>query len=116
MVFSVVGIAILAAGGFWLFGGVVLRVGGIFLAGLGAVSLALMGEPIALFLVAFGFVMWLVGHWHFAYRHHVYKSPLARRIFLEVLPPRYDPTRNWGVPVAPQEPVDEPLAEEPREP
>ena len=77
-------------------GGVFLRVAGAFFAFVGVVSLITLGNPIALFMVVLGFTMWLAGHWHFALRHHEYKSPLARRIFLQVLPPRYDPTRHWG--------------------
>jgi len=96
MALTVVGIAILAVGGFWIFGGVFLRVVGIFFVLAGAISLLTLGDPIALFMVVLGFVMWLAGHWHFAFRHHEYKSPLARRIFPQVLPPRYDPTRQWG--------------------
>jgi hypothetical protein len=100
MALTVIGVAILALGGFWIFGGVVLRVVGIFFVVAGAISLLLMGDAVALFMVVLGFVMWLAGHWHFALRHHEYKSPLARRIFLQVLPPRYDPTRNWVAPGA----------------
>jgi hypothetical protein len=96
VVFTVIGVAILAIGGFWLFGGLFLRVFGIIFAIAGAISLISLGEPIALFMVLLGFAMWLAGHWHFAIRHHEFKSPLARRIFMQVLPPRYDPTRNWG--------------------
>jgi hypothetical protein len=100
MALTVIGIAILALGGFWIFGGIFLRVVGIVFVIAGVISLLTLGDPIALFMVGLGFVMWLAGHWHFALRHHEYKSPLARRIFLQVLPPRYDPTRHWGAPVS----------------
>jgi CDP-diglyceride synthetase len=80
---------------------VFLRVAGVIFAFAGVVSLITLGNPVALFIAVLGFVMWLAGHWHFALRHHEYKSPLARRIFLQVLPPRYDPTRHWGAPVVP---------------
>jgi hypothetical protein len=50
-------------------------------------------------LLVLGAAFWLGGHWHFALRHHSYKSPLARRVFLQLLPRRLDPTRNWGVPM-----------------
>jgi hypothetical protein len=99
MALTVIGIAILALGGFWLFGGVVLRVVGTIFVIAGVVNLLTLGNPVALFMVVLGVVMWLGGHWHFALRHHEYKSPLARRIFLQVLPLRYDPTRHWGEPV-----------------
>lgn len=107
MALTVIGIAILAVGGFWIFGGVVLRVVGALFAFVGLVSLVTLANPAALFMVVLGLVMWLAGHWHFALRHHEYKSPLAQRIFLQVLPPRYDPTRNWGTPVVPGEMADE---------
>lgn len=99
MAVTAVGIAILALIGFWFFGGVVLRVVGAVFAFVGLISLIALGNIAALLMVAIGLVMWLAGHWHFALRHHEYKSPLAQRIFLQVLPPRYDPTRNWGTPV-----------------
>jgi hypothetical protein len=96
MTITVVGISVLAAVGLWFLGGVFLRVGGAILAFVGVVSLATLANPAALLLVVLGFGMWLAGHWHFALRHHEYKSPLAQRIFLQVLPPRLDPTRHWG--------------------
>jgi hypothetical protein len=98
MTVTVVGIAILAILGFWMFGGVVLRVGGVVFVLVGLVSLVTLANPAALLMVIIGLVMWLAGHWHFALRHHAYKSPLAERVFL-LLPPRYDPTRDWGTPV-----------------
>ncbi len=100
---AIIGIAIIAAVALWLLGGVFLRVGGVILALVGAVSLITLGNPWALLVVLIGFAMWLAGHWHFALRYHEYKSPLAQRIFLQVLPPRYDPTRDWAMPVAPLE-------------
>lgn len=107
MIFTIFGIAILAIVGFWLFGGVVLRVAGIVFVFAGVVSLVTLANPVALLMVVIGLVMWLAGHWHFALRHHEYKSPLAQRIFLQVLPPRYDPTRHWGTPVVSQSPEPE---------
>ncbi len=107
MIFTVFGIAVLAIGGFWLFGGVVLRVGGVVFVLVGLISLVTLANPAALLMVVIGLVMWLAGHWHFALRHHEYKSPLAQRIFLQVLPPRYDPTRQWGMPVVSKSPEPE---------
>lgn len=51
-------------------------------------------------LLAVGVLLWLVGHWHYALRHHVYKSPLAQRLFQQLLPHRLDPTHGWAWPVA----------------
>jgi hypothetical protein len=102
MIFTVFGIAVLALVGFWLFGGVVLRGTGVVFVFVGLVSLVTLADPVALLMVVIGLVMWLAGHWHFALRHHEYKSALAQRIFLQLLPPRYDPTRHWGTPVVSQ--------------
>jgi hypothetical protein len=107
MILTVIGIVILAAIGVWIFGGVFLRVGGIIFAFVGAISLITLGDPIALFMVVLGLVLWLSGHWHYAVRYHEYKSPLAQRIFLQVLPPRYDPTRRWASPVVSENPPTE---------
>jgi len=101
-VLTLIGIAIVVAVGLWLLGGVFLRPAGIFFAAIGVVSLIGLGDPNALLLVAIGLGAWLAGHWHYAVRNHAYKSPLARRIFLQVLPPRFDPTRDWGIPVIPE--------------
>jgi hypothetical protein len=111
MTITAVGTIILIALGVWLFGGLALRFGGALLAFTGVVSLTITGNPAALVVAVLGFVLWLAGHWHFALRHHEYKSPLARRIFLQALPPRLDPTRRWGVPV-----VDDERGEEPAPP
>lgn len=100
MILTVIGIAIMVIVGIWIFGGVALRVGGAVFAFVGAVSLIALANPAALIMVVLGFAMWLAGHWHYALRHHEYKSPLAQRIFLQVLPPRYDPTRHWDLPIA----------------
>jgi hypothetical protein len=40
---------------------------------------------------------WLCGQWHYGARHHCFSSPLARRVFHEVLPRQLDPTRGWGL-------------------
>jgi predicted membrane channel-forming protein YqfA (hemolysin III family) len=107
MTVTVIGIALLAIIGIWLFGGVALRVGGVVFIFVGLISLVTLADPAALLMVVIGAVMWLAGHWHFALRHHEYKSPLAQRIFLQVLPPRYDPTLNWGTPIVSETPERE---------
>lgn len=80
-------------------GGVFLRVGGALFFLLGVIGLIALGDIFGIFIALIGAASWLAGHWHFALRHHEYKSPLAERIFMQVLPPRYDPTRQWSVPV-----------------
>jgi hypothetical protein len=97
-----IGIVIVVAAGFWLLGGVFLRVVGIVFALSGVLSLILLGDPFGVIAMMIGLVMWLAGHWHYAFRHHGYKSPLAQRIFLQVLPRRYDPTQGWGMPIIPE--------------
>jgi hypothetical protein len=80
----------------WLVGGVLLR-----LAGLAAGTLGLLlalTHPIGLLVASIGAVLWAAGHWHYALRNHTYKSPLARRLFIEVLPAWADPTRDWSIP------------------
>ena len=99
MIVTVIGIAVVALVGFWLFGGFVLRVGGLITALAGVFGLVLSGNASGIVLLAIGLAMWLAGHWHFALRHHEYKSPLARRVFCQLLPQRLNPARAWGVPV-----------------
>jgi hypothetical protein len=48
-----------------------------------------------------GTAAWLAGHWLYALRHHYFRTPLARRVFMDALPSRLDPTRGWGVPNVP---------------
>lgn len=35
------------------------------------------------------------GHWIYAFQNHFYAGPLVERIFIQVLPRRLDPTRDW---------------------
>jgi len=93
----------LVALGFWLLGGLVLRVGGVILVVGGLLSTAATGSLAAALLSLLGGLAWLGGHWLFAVRHHHFSSPLARRVFYEALPRSLDPTRRWGVPQVPAE-------------
>jgi hypothetical protein len=88
---ALLAIAVLAV---WVAGGLLLRLGGIATATTGSL-LAAARHPVGLLLAALGVLLWVGGHWHYALRHHTYKSPLARRLFLDVLPTWADPTRNW---------------------
>jgi hypothetical protein len=97
---TALGLALLSLIGFWLFGGLLLRIGGTILALGGVAGLALTGDPEALLCVAIGVALWLTGHWHYALRHHEYKSPLARYVFCRWAPARLDPTRGWAVAVS----------------
>lgn len=100
---SLLATGVLVALGSWLLGGVVLRVGGVLLVAVGLLSTAATGSPSAAMLTVFGGLAWLAGHWLFGLRHHYFSSPLARRVFHEVLPLQLDPTRGWGIPNVPPE-------------
>lgn len=99
MLTAAIGIAVVVIVGFWIVGGVLLRLGGMLVAILGVLVLAVDHSLAGIILLAVGVLLWLVGHWHYALRHHEYKSPLAQRVFQQVLPGRLDPTRGWAWPV-----------------
>lgn len=69
MILSVIGAALLAALGFWIFGGFALRLGGALLVLLGAAGLAMTGDASGLLLAMLGALLWWVGHFHYALRH-----------------------------------------------
>jgi hypothetical protein len=85
----------------WMIGGTLLRVAGLMVILAGLASTAISGRPSGAVAALIGSVVWLAGHWLYAVRHHHFRSPLARRIFLTVLPAPLDPTRGWGVPNVP---------------
>lgn len=87
---------------FWVFGGIVARLGGLLFVFAGIADLAFAPNASAFLLIAMGALIWLIGHWHFALRHHECKSPLARYVFCRWVPSWADPTRNWAVAVAPE--------------
>ncbi|MEV4423063.1 hypothetical protein AB0L40_24255 [Patulibacter sp. NPDC049589] len=99
MLLTVVGIVVLATIGFWIAGGLVLRVGGVALVVAGVVLLLAYGDLTGLAATLAGLGLWVIGQWHYGLRHHEFASPLARRLFLQLLPARLDPTRGWAVPV-----------------
>jgi hypothetical protein len=82
----------------WKLGSVALRILGVLCFAVGLAGLA-GGENIAtsVFVAILGIVLWLAGHWLFAFRHHAYRSTLAQRLFLTAFPRWMDPTRNWGI-------------------
>src|ERR1700683_53353 len=96
-VVSLAASGVLVALGVWLLGGFVLRTGGAFLAVGGLFATATTGSLTMAAATITGTVAWLAGHWLFALRHHYFRSPLARRVFLDQLPAALDPTRRWGV-------------------
>jgi hypothetical protein len=98
---SLAATAILAALATWAVGGWVLRTAGATLAVGGLLCTADTGSVTMAVATLLGVAAWLAGHWLYAVRHHCYRNPLARRIFLDALPSRLDPTRRWGVPTIP---------------
>jgi hypothetical protein len=91
-------IATIAIVGSWIAGGILLRTGGLIAALLGALDLAINHNPAGIALLAIGLVAWLVGHWHYALRHHHYKSPLAQRILSTATPRPTRSHRRLGIP------------------
>jgi hypothetical protein len=92
MLASTIALLTLALIGAWTLGGLLLRLGGL------TTMLIGLTHPAGLALAAVGSLAWLAGHWLYGLRHHAYKSPLARRIYLQLLPTRLDPTRHWTFP------------------
>ena len=74
MIFSAVGTGLLAAIGFWIFGGFALRLGGALLVIAGAASLAITGDANGLLLIALGAAAWWAGHLHYTLRRGAWKS------------------------------------------
>lgn len=83
----------------WMIGSLALRAAGLLGIGLGA-HLVASDSVAGLIVTGFGGLAWLAGHWLYGLRHHTYRSPLARRIYTQLLPRRLDPTHNWAIPIA----------------
>ena len=88
----------------WLFGGLLLRLGGLFLMVVmlfalvsGADDGLQAGTTYAVLWLGAGALMWLAGHWHFAFRRGQPKSALADEFFCR-LPAGLDPLRRYRVP------------------
>jgi hypothetical protein len=92
---AAIGIAILVVAGIWLFGGLLARCAGVLLVVAGSVGLASTGNANGLLLVALGIALWLVGHLLYRMRRGAWKSALAERLCLALLPQRSeDPWRS----------------------
>lgn len=103
MSLNLLGIAILGLASLWLLGSFLLRAGGLLVMFAGALGLVIGGDGGGIAMICLGLLAWLAGHWHFALRHHEYKSPLARYVFCRWAPSWADPTRNWAVAVVPEQ-------------
>lgn len=66
---TIIGIAIVALVGFWLLGGVLMRIGGMLLVLAGGAVLAVTGNGGAVLLLLAGAALWLAGRAHHAVRH-----------------------------------------------
>ncbi len=104
MVFAYLAGVFLVALAAWLFGSVLARVFGVVFALIGLAGTFVygthnqLGSAAACFAAfAGGFALWLAGHWMFAYKHHGWSSPIARRVFNQTPLRRIDPTRRWGI-------------------
>lgn len=98
---SLAACALIVALAVWRLAGFILRAGGAFFAIGGLLATAMTGSLAMTAGTILGAVAWLAGQWLFGLRHHYYRSPLARRLFLQWLPARLYPTRGWGVPNIP---------------
>jgi hypothetical protein len=78
----------------WVFGGLLLRLGGLVLALAALTVLALTGDGNAIVVFAIGAALWPAGHWHYALRHGDHKGPLAAFLFCRCAPAWLDPTRD----------------------
>ncbi len=83
---SAIGVAILALAGIWLFGSLLARWSGALLVVAGSVGLASSGDARGLLLIVLGAALWLGGHLLYRMRRGVWKSALAERLCLAVLP------------------------------
>ena len=81
MIPSAIGTGLLAAIGFWIFGGIALRLVGILLVIAGAAGLATTGDANGLPPVAVGLAAWWAEQLHHALRHGAWKNGLAGRVF-----------------------------------
>ncbi|WP_234788045.1 hypothetical protein [Mycolicibacterium setense] len=106
MIFAYLAAAFLVALAAWLFGSIIARLFGVFFVLLGLAGTFVYGAhnevgSAAKCFLAFvgGFALWLAGHWMIAYKHHSWKSSIARRLFNQTPLRRIDPTRRWGTPV-----------------
>ncbi|WP_331761001.1 hypothetical protein OG225_43080 (plasmid) [Nocardia sp. NBC_01377] len=97
-ILGVVGVVIVAGIGVWVIGDTVARWLGLLLLVAGAGYL-IGGLTRGVAMICAGLVLWLVGHWLFAYKHHGWRSAAAQRVFAVGWLRRVDPTRGWAVPV-----------------
>lgn len=93
------GACIAVAAGAWLLGDLIARWSGVFCTVVGT-GYMIGGRLAGLAMLAVGIVLWVVGHWLYAWKFHVWRSALAQRLFTTTRLARIDPTRGWVLPVA----------------
>jgi len=74
---TAIGIAALVMLLGWVFGDVVLRLGGLLLVLAGLLGMALSANANAVLIAGIGAFLWLLGHGRYALRHGQWKSRLA---------------------------------------
>lgn len=106
----IIGIAVVA-GLTWVIGSRVLRVAGWLAVALSLLTLTipfnrdppLLGKVffclLAVGILLLGVVLWLAGHWLFAFKEHFFLSSVAQRTLCRISS-RLDPTRKWAVLIA----------------
>ncbi|WP_084436545.1 hypothetical protein [Aldersonia kunmingensis] len=83
--------------GIWAFGGALARFFGglLIISSLWSLVLVVLAPTIWPFLyLGIGLSLWLFGHWHYAVKYHIWKTPLACRVFAFRALRIIDPTRH----------------------
>ncbi|MFL0278111.1 hypothetical protein [Mycobacterium sp. SMC-19] len=103
LVFTYLSVAIVVAIIAWWFGSAVARFAGILLMGFGVSGMFWSGlsnyldaAAISVVTLLIGVMLWLAGHWMYAYKHHAWRGPFVQRLFNQTPLRRLDPTRGWG--------------------
>lgn len=82
MTLATIGTLILVSVCAWMFGGIVLRLGGALIALAGLLGLSLAGSASGVLVSIVGACFWLAGHLHYRLRHDAFKSALAEWLCL----------------------------------
>ncbi|WP_347350380.1 hypothetical protein [Intrasporangium sp.] len=98
MIAAVIGATLLAAVLAWALGSIVLRIAGVLLVLMGALTMIVTGDLTTLLIVAIGVLAWLAGHLLHALKHRYWASSLAYRTVQVLTRGRLDPARGWGIP------------------
>ena len=84
------GFVIFSFVGFWFQGGLLLRAGGMLLMIVAGWELLTQNHSeMAIFWFVFGLVLWLIGHWAYAFAYSEYKSVAAGYLLEELILPHF---------------------------